>query len=58
MRLARSALLDALSSAAIAGPLALDDATDVDIAVAARGAALPAGADPGLGDLLLDAQRR
>ena len=55
VRLARSALLDALSSAAISGPLALDDATDVDIAVAARGAALPAGAVPGLGDLLLDA---
>ena len=55
VRLARSALLDALSSAAISGPLALDDATDVDIARAARAAALPAGEVPGLGDLLLDA---
>jgi DNA-binding CsgD family transcriptional regulator len=55
MRLARGALLDALSAAAISGPLALEGATEVDIAAAARGAVLPAGKVPGLGDLLLDA---
>jgi DNA-binding CsgD family transcriptional regulator len=55
VRLARGALLDALSAASISGPLALGGATDAEIAAAARGAALPAGEVPGLGDLLLDA---
>ena len=55
VRLARGALLDALSAASVSGPLALGGATEAEIAAAARAAPLPAGQAAGLGDLLLDA---
>jgi DNA-binding CsgD family transcriptional regulator/tetratricopeptide (TPR) repeat protein len=54
-RLARGALLDALTAAAISGPLASDGATVHDVAAFARGIPLTAGQTPGIGDLLLDA---
>ena len=55
MRLARAALLDALTAAAVSGPLALDEATAREIAAAARAVPIRAGQTPGIGDLLLDA---
>ena len=55
VRLARAALLDALTAAAVCGPLALTGATDLDIAAAASALPLAAGQAPGIGDLLLDA---
>jgi DNA-binding CsgD family transcriptional regulator len=54
-RLARAALLDALTAATISGPLALDGATGLELAAAARDVPLAAGQAPGPGDLLLDA---
>jgi DNA-binding CsgD family transcriptional regulator len=55
VRLARAALLDALMAATISGPLALDGATALEVAVAARDVPLAAGEAPVTGDLLLDA---
>ena len=55
VRLARAALLDALTAATISGPLALDGATVLELAAAARDLPLAAGQAPGPGDLLLDA---
>jgi DNA-binding CsgD family transcriptional regulator len=55
VRLARAALLDALTAAIISGPLALDGATVLELAAAARDLPLTAGQAPGPGDLLLDA---
>jgi DNA-binding CsgD family transcriptional regulator len=55
VRLARAALLDALTAAAVSGPLALGGATVLDVAAAARAVPLAAGQAPGIGDLLLDA---
>ena len=55
VRLARAALLDAVTAVAISGPLALDGATVLEVAAAARAAPLAAGQAPSLGDLLLDA---
>jgi DNA-binding CsgD family transcriptional regulator len=55
VRLARAALLDALTAATISGPLALDGATVRELAAAARDVPVAAGQAPGPGDLLLDA---
>jgi AAA ATPase-like protein len=55
VRLARAALLDALTAATISGPLALDGATVLELAAAARNVPLTAGQAAGPGDLLLDA---
>jgi DNA-binding CsgD family transcriptional regulator len=55
VRLARAALLDALTAATISGSLALDGATLLEVAAAARDVPLTAGQAPGTGDLLLDA---
>ena len=55
VRLARAALLDALTVAAVSGPLALTGATVLDVAAAARTVPLTTGQAPGIGDLLLDA---
>ena len=55
LRLARAALLDAPTAATISGPLALDGATVLELAAAARDVPLAAGQAPGPGDLLLDA---
>ena len=55
VRLARAALLDALTAATIAGPLALDGAASREVAAAARNVPLAGEQAPGPGDLLLDA---
>jgi DNA-binding CsgD family transcriptional regulator len=55
VRLARAALLDALAAAGTAGPLALDGATVLEVAAAARDIPVTAGQAPCIGDLLLDA---
>jgi DNA-binding CsgD family transcriptional regulator len=55
VRLARAALLDALTAATISGPLALDGATGLELAAASRDVPLAAGQAKGPGDLLLDA---
>ena len=55
VRLARAALLDALTAATISGPLALDGATSLEVATAARDVPLAPGEPPCPGDLLLDA---
>ena len=55
VRLARKALLDALTAAAVSGPLALAGASVLDVAAAARTLPLATGQAPGIGDLLLDA---
>jgi hypothetical protein len=56
VRLARAALLDALAATAVAGPLAMDGATSVEAAAAARAVPLAPGEAPGVGDLLLNAE--
>jgi DNA-binding CsgD family transcriptional regulator len=55
VRLARAALLDALTAATISGPLALDGATGLELAAASRDVPLAPGQATGPGDLLLDA---
>ena len=55
VRLARAALLDALTAATISGPLALDGATGFELAAASRDVPLAPGRAKGPGDLLLDA---
>jgi DNA-binding CsgD family transcriptional regulator len=55
VRLARAALLDALTAAAVSGPLSPGGAAGRTIAAAARALPLAAGQAPGIGDLLLDA---
>ena len=55
VRLARAALLDALTAATISGPLALDGATGLELAAASRDVPLAPGQAKGPGDLLLDA---
>ena len=55
VRLARAALLDALTAAAISGPLALDGATALELAATARDMPLAPEQAPGPGDLLLKA---
>jgi DNA-binding CsgD family transcriptional regulator len=55
VRLARAALLDALTAATISGPLALGGATGLELAAASRDVPLAPGQAKGPGDLLLDA---
>jgi len=55
VRLARAALLDALTAATISGPLALGGATALELAAAARDVPLAPEQAPGPGDLLLKA---